>query len=194
VRSALVTRWLLEIQKRGGWGQLTKERVEHGPNNQEIRYRRIDRIDEIGDDELLEGPKTNVDAAFARADKNATADLLSKHEVLIKLDWPIYKKSMRILDTPALLAREGLEMNHCAARRAYVEATKKGQSVNIAFNVGGKRATAELSVVPAGGAPPRVLQFKGESNKSPPAVCERLLKLWIRKVFNAPKDWKIDKY
>lgn len=194
VRSALITRWLLDVQKRGGWGQLTKERIEHGPNHAEIRYRRIDRIDEVGDDELVEGSKTNVDVAFKRVDENAMKELLSKHEVLLKLDWPIYPKHMRILDTAALMAREGLEMEHCAGRKAYVDSAKKRQSVLVSFNVKGERATAELEVVPKGGRPPRVIQLKGVGNRHPPPIAEKLFKFWIRKVFKTPKDWEIDNY
>ena len=188
-RSIALARWMLDVNKRGAWGQLTKERMLHGPLQQELRYKFIDRLDEIQDEDLVEGPRTNVERAFERAAERAQSPLIDRlmkdHRVLNKSGWPLYKKAMHELNTPALLVKEGQEMNHCVG--SYVNSVERGQDVILALNVRGKRSTVELEKVPAGGRRPRIFQHYGAHNSPPAEINKVLLERWLEKVFPGKK-------
>lgn len=188
-RSTLVAKWMVDLHKRGGWGQLTKDRVLYGPMNQELHYTFASKLDEIQDEDLVDGAKTGVQAAFEHAAHRLEAPMIDRlsgdHRVLNQSKWPLYKKVMRELNTPALLVAEGKEMRHCVG--SYVESVREGQDVILAINVRGNRSTIELEKVPAGGRRPRILQHRAEGNGPPAKINEVLIEKWMQKVFAPEK-------
>jgi len=186
-RSILIARWMLNVHKRGAWGQLTKDRELHIPGRDELaHFNFMDRIDEIQDADLEEGPATDVTAAFDRASRRAASPILAKMEkdykILNQSGWPLYTKSMRELNTPAALIKEGnLDMTHCVA--AYAEPVRSKQSVILALNVNGRRSTVELAWAKPGGPPPKERQHFGCHNGPPPRANVELLAKWMKKVF-----------
>lgn len=177
LRSAAVARWLLDVRRRGGWGGLTRERTMHGPAGGAATVRYIDRIDEIQDEDLVRRIRTSVDEAFRSAEERAGGAWLDgargDHRVLAPPPpWRMYP-CMRLLDTPARLAREGQDMGHCVA--GYASAVERGQSVILALDVRGHRSTVELS--PAGD----VYQHRGPRNEVPHPWCEMVLGRFLRR-------------
>lgn len=178
LRSVAVVRWLYDVRRRGGWGQLEKERVLHGPAGQTVRWRFLDRIDEIQDMDLVRGVRTGVEEAFERAAERAGSAWLEQnrgnHRVLASVPrWKFYHNSMRPLLTPAQLIREGEELHHCVG--GYAAAVEQGQSVIISMSVIGHRSTVEMT--PDG----RVLQHYGPRNEPPHPLCERVLDKFLRR-------------
>jgi hypothetical protein len=188
-RSPLVARWMVDIDKRGGWGQLTKDRVIYGPMNEEMHYTFASKLDEIQDEDLVDGVRTGVQAAFEHAAHRLEAPMIDRlsrdHRVLNKSGWPLYNKVMRELNTPALLITEGKEMRHCVG--SYVESVRRGQDVILAINVNGNRSTIELEKVPKGGRRPRIFQHRSISNGPPAKINEVLIEKWMQKVFAPEK-------
>ena len=178
LRSAAVVRWLYDVRRRGGWGQLERARTLHGPAGQTVRWRFLDRIDEIQDDDLVRGVRTGVEEAFEHAAERAGSAWLEQnranHRVLASVPprWKLYR-SMRPLLTPAQLIREGEEMHHCVG--GYASAVEQGQSVILALSVVGHRSTVEMT--PDG----RVLQHRGPRNEPPHPLCERVLDRFLRR-------------
>jgi len=172
LRSVALVRWLLEVQRRGAWSQLTKTRTVHGPGGVVAEVRYLDRIDEIQDEDLVRGTKTLVDEAFAHAAERLGAvwqkRMFRDHTPLTQPPkWKLYSNSMRVLNTPASLAAEGRDMQHCVG--GYEHAVRCGNSVILSLNVLGKRSTVELT--PKG----RLLQHRGPRNADPHPWCQDVL-------------------
>lgn len=177
VRSTAVARWLLDVHRRGGWGQLTRERDIHGPAGRVVRRALIDVLDEIQDVDLAEGPKTHVDMAFERAaERLARAHEASNPDSDMLLaeppKWRLYR-GMRVLVTPRMLASEGRALGHCVS--GYGPAVAAGQCVILSLTVGGHRSTAELS------RDGRVYQHRGPSNEEPHPVHQRVLRAFVER-------------
>jgi len=119
LRDPAIVRWVAAVKRRGAWGQLTKERPLHLPGGEERTWRALDRIDEVQVEDLVKGERTSVDAAFESAAQRAGAAWAERaredHRALAPLPrgWRPYRRIMRHLYTPALLEREGREMDHC---------------------------------------------------------------------------------
>ena len=179
LRSAAVVRWLYDVRRRGGWGQLERARTLHGPAGQVVRWRFLDRIDEIQDEDLVRGVRTGVEEAFGHAAERAGASWIEQnrenHRVLASVPprWKLYRNSMRPLVTPAQLIREGEEMHHCVG--GYAAAVERGQSIIISLSVVGHRSTVEMT--PDG----RVLQHYGPHNDTPHPLCQRVLDRFLRR-------------
>lgn len=178
LRSVAVVRWLYDVRRRGGWGQLERERTLHGPAGQTVKWRFVDRIDEIQDVDLSRGVRTGVEEAFESAAKRAGSSWIEQnranHRVLASVPrWKLYRNSMRPLLTTAQLIREGEELHHCVG--GYAAAVEQGQSVIISMSVIGHRSTVEMT--PNG----RVLQHYGPRNEPPHPLCQRVLDKFLRR-------------
>ncbi|RPH40632.1 MAG: hypothetical protein EHM87_21700 [Burkholderiales bacterium] len=172
LRSVSIVRWLHEVQRRGAWAQLTKARTVHGPGGVVAEVRYIDRIDEIQDEDLVRWAKTLVEEAFAHAAERLGAAwqerMFHDHTPLAQPPkWKLYQNSMRVLNTPAELAAEGRDLQHCVG--GYEYAVRSGQSVILGINVRGNRSTAELT--PEG----QVRQHRGLQNRDPHPWCQAVL-------------------
>jgi uncharacterized protein YjbI with pentapeptide repeats/phage tail protein X len=172
IRSWRVAKWLKHVKDRGGWGALVKERQVHGPGGQTATYRFIDKIDEIQDEDLVRGPRTSVDAVFEHASERLGAawqeKALRDHRILrerLPEGWDL-PPAIRHLNTPALLAEEGRDLEHCVG--GYASAVEDGQSIILGVAAPGCRSTAELT--PTG----KVLQHTGPRNREPVEPCKTI--------------------
>lgn len=178
VRSFATARWLFDVQRRGAWGALTRERQIVGPGGATARVRYLDRVDEVQDVDLDRGANTGVERAFDRAAARCGEAWLSAaradHRVLRSLPtgWRLYR-CMRHLATPAELVREGDELQHCVG--GYVPAVESGQSVIVGIDVLGYRSTVELT--PDGA----ILQHRGPQNTTPHPLCARVIDQFLRR-------------
>jgi len=176
VRAIELARWLVDVRRRGGWGQLTKTRVIHGPAGQHVEWQFLDRLDEIQVEDLVNGPRTSPEVAFQHAAERVGDSWNAKYandwRVLAPLPkgWKLYP-SMRHLNTPGSLIKEGREMGHCVG--GYVDAVERGRSVILSLDVRGHRSTVELT--PTGS----VLQHQGYRNSAPHEFCERVLQRFL---------------
>jgi len=177
LRSWDIAKWLKSIRDRGAWGALLKERRVHAPGGQELTFRYIDKLDEIQDEDLVRGPKTGVDAAFEHAAERVGDAWYGKaihdHRILNKLPpgWEL-PEHIRLLDTPAKLAREGKELNHCVG--GYIPAVESGQSVILGVEVPGEcRSTAELT------RKGKVRQHYGAGNSTPVEPCKSIFEKFV---------------
>jgi len=182
LRAAEVVRWLAEVKRRGGWGQLTRERVAHGPAGEAATYRYLDRIDEIQVEDLAEGVRTSVQAAFERAATRFgeawQTEAYKDHRILASAPRWWTPPCMSWLLTPHALVVEGRELKHCVG--GYAPAVQGGRCFIAAITVRdgeGKvhRSTVELS--PEGS----VLQHRGESNAGAPLLCQRAVEVFLRR-------------
>jgi len=172
LRSVAVVRWALDVERRGCWGQLTRERALHLPGGEEGAFRYLDRLDEIQDGDLVRGAATTVDSAFEAAAGRAGGAWLETarkdHRVLAPAPaWRIYPRCSKWLLTSAQLVREGEELQHCVG--TYGPAVERRQCSILSLHVLGHRSTVELA------ADGRVLQHHGPQNASPHELCERVL-------------------
>jgi hypothetical protein len=178
VHGVAVARWLLDVHRRGGWGGLVRERTMRGPGGRIVRFRYIDRLDEVRDEDLVGEGGTGVDVVFRRAaQRYATkyADQFVDDNTVLHEppEWRVYP-CMRVLNTPAALVREGRELHHCVA--GYMSDVRAGRSVIISLDVCGHRSTVELS--PDGR---EVRQHFAEWNQNPHPLCARVLDRFLRR-------------
>jgi hypothetical protein len=172
LRDIAVVRWLLDVQRRGSWGQLTRERTAHGPAGAEALFRFLDRIDEIMVEDLPRGHRTRVEDAFRSAAERMGGAWLDQHRddhrvLAPATGWPLFRRSMRELRTPAALVAEGKALEHCVG--GYVGAVEDRRVVFLGLQVGAERSTVEMT------RDGRVLQHRGPRNATPAPVLERLL-------------------
>lgn len=179
MRDIAVVRWLLDVQRRGSWAQLTRERTAHGPAGAEATYTYLSRVDEIMGEDLLRGNATRVEDAFrAAAERCGEAWLTAledDHRVLAPATgWPLYRKAMRELRTPAALVAEGRALQHCVG--SYTSAVEAQTVVILGLAVAGQRSTVEIDRRTG-----RVLQHRGSRNGEPAPVLERLLSKFLQR-------------
>ena len=182
LRDPLVVRWLVEVRRRGAWGQLTRERLAHGPAGAEGTYTFLRRIDEIQAEDLINGIRTSVQDAFERAaarfgeawERQAYQD----HRELAPAPRWWTPPCMRWLSTPHALVAEGKDLKHCVG--TYAPAVKRGLcfigALSIVDGAGAvHRSTLEISSAGS------VLQHRGESNGDAPLLCQRALEVFLRR-------------
>lgn len=179
LRSVAVVRWLAAVHDRDAWGQLERPRVAYGPGGERVEWRPLDRLDEIQDEDLVEGPRTAVRTAFDRAAQRQGEAWAEKarqdHRVLSSLPpgWRPYRRIMRPLLTPAALEAEGRELSHCVG--GYQSAVARGQSVILSLIVRGERSTAELT------RDGQVLQHRGPHNGTPSDLSRTVLRRFVER-------------
>jgi hypothetical protein len=127
----------------------------------------------------------SVERTFAnmaeRQRKAAEAFALSQNEPLRKKPrWWTDQKYAKMLFTPAELATEGQECNHCVGGGDYAEGVKRGANLIIAINLPGQcRTTVDLRPARSseilGGdyfSDWYIFQHQGYQNSAPPRACE----------------------
>lgn len=177
-RSVAQLRWVLAVRRRGAWEEVTRERVERHPHEGEYRYRILDHLDEIQDEDLVEGPRTSVRRAFERAAQRRSAEAMAQ---MARMHQPVapapeaYISGLfaRWLLSPAELEQEGREMRHCVA--GYVTSVAKQQVAILAINVFGARSTVEVRLSDLA-----ILQHRSVGNADAPLACQRVLSLMER--------------
>jgi len=171
-RSVKVVRWLAHCRQSGRWPALERQREVRLPGGEMRIWSVIDVLDEIQDDDILSG-RDSVDAVVRRvAQRHGEAWIektLEDHRVLAPL--PAWANNLpsgvRILLTPAQLARDGNEMDHCVG--SYAQAVERGQCHILAITTRHGRSTVELS------PDLLVVQHYGPRNTMPPRRNETLL-------------------
>lgn len=166
LRSVHVVRWVAELLRRGSQG-LFRDRTIHGPAGQVLRVRLVDKIDEIQDEDLINGLKTSLDSAFERAGRRLSDAQTSDDVPLAPVpQWRVYRHGRWLLTANALRL-EGKTMGHCVG--GYTSSTRSRQSACLSLTIHGHRSTVEMS--PEG----IVFQHRGPWNKDPHPDLVRLL-------------------
>lgn len=179
-RSIRVIRWLDHCRRSGRWDAVERDRIARIPGeNQGRRYSLLSVLDEIQEEDIATG-KDGVDAVLQRtAARLGDAWLTTQmgdHRILAPL--PAWARNLpegvRILRTPAQLAKEGLDMNHCVG--GYRDAVSNGQSHILAIQTRHGRSTAEIRPDLS------VSQHRAERNESPCSRNEKLLRAFLARV------------
>jgi len=204
-----VARWILACLRDPARREaLVREQRVRGPHGEIARGFFIDRVDEILPEDLPRGAATGVQAAFASAAERAWAswqkEMATQNQPLrAPPAWWRPIRCARLLSTAAELAREGREMDHCAA--GYASYVRSGRSVVVAIAVPQKKRRAReacdaegrlrqegaqgategfglvRSTVELDAKAGRVLQHQGVRNSAPPVICERALRVCLRR-------------
>ncbi len=180
VRSVRVARWLAEVRRSGRWSAMERERAVRVPGEAEPRrYTALSVLDEVQDGDILTG-RDSVDAVLQRSAQRLgeawlTAASSDHRQLASRPAWAKHlPRQMRLLDTPAALAREGKDMAHCVG--GYANAVERGQCYIIAISTRFGRSTVELSTTLG------VSQHKGHGNSRPAARNQTLLRAWLARM------------
>jgi len=173
VRSAAVAAWLVDVARRGAAGQLFRERAAYLPGGQGVRrYALAAVVDEVQDEDLVDGPRTAVEAAFqAASDRALTQYAGDRGDAVLGAQYPLpqvhLRPCARWVRTAQGLRAEGEDLGHCVG--SYGPAVELGQSFILAIRVGGDRSTVEFA--PDGA----VRQHLSFHDRAPSQVLERAL-------------------
>ena len=189
--SVPILRWvracLDDPPRRDALYRTTRARADRAEG---IEGRFMDRIDELTAADLTNGLGTGVQDAFT----NANRRIAIEQEKLAKTTtggtvlhapphWWRPIRCGRLLNTQALLSREGSEMHHCVS--SYGSRVADGGSIVVSFQIRmvktGQvlRSTAEFSRTG------RLVQHKGPSNATPGPVLQKVISICARR-------WGID--
>lgn len=180
VRTVAVARWLRSAMAdppRRKALELT--RAATGPHGEALRIRYVERVDELADSDLPDGPRTSVARAFERAAERVTAarlaELAQQHGALAPA--PAWEHRLprcaTVLRTPAQLEAEGRALGHCVG--GYAGYVRSGESVILSLYVLGERSTVELR----GRA---VAQHRAQDNRDPSELSRRALGTTLRRI------------
>jgi len=179
-RSVRVVRWLAHCRASGRWAALERVRTTPIPGTAEVReWAALDVLDEIQDEDIHTG-KDSVDAVLRRAAERLGDAWLSRamqdHRPPAPLPAWAHKlpKRLRLLRTPAALAKEGKEMQHCVG--GYTLAVERGQCHILALSSFDGRSTIELS------PDFKVRQHYGPRNTDPPRYHAKYIKAWLERI------------
>ena len=179
-RSLRVVRWLAHCRNSGRWSAVERERIAHVPGEVRPRaYSLLSVLDEIQDEDILTG-RDSVDAVLQRTAQRLgeawmSAQMADHRELVSVPSWARrLPRGMRILRTPAQLATEGREMEHCVG--GYRDAVARGQSHILAIRTRHGRSTVELA------HDMDVVQHRGTGNRDAPARNEQLLRAFLARV------------
>lgn len=178
LRTIKVANWLLAVFA----DPLRKEailatRVRY-VGGEEVEFNLIPAIDEVQDEDIL-SDADGVNAVFNRVSQRNSEEYakMMKDNTTVLAPTPDWMESrpswVRVLDTPAMLIKEGSEMIHCVG--TYVEAVRKLCCVILAIETAHGRSTVE--VTPQG----RLLQHRSVKNAEPPARHEQWLRAWLKR-------------
>ncbi len=186
VRDITVARWILACLRDPARREaLVREQRVRGPHGEIAHGVFINRIDEILPEDLPRGAATGVQPAFLSAARRAweswQKEAATQNRPLRDPPaWWLPIRCARLLMTAADLAQEGREMDHCAA--GYASYVRSGRSVMVAIAVPLKGASAlARSTVELDARTARVLQHQGPKNSVPPEICERALRVCLRR-------------
>lgn len=183
-----VIRWLTRQAEKGTEAKFVKERVLYGPAGETTPYTWSDWLPRLVPEDLVRGVNTRPEDAFAAmlAREKAENDkrMQQQYEAVAAVpSWARGVKGVRALVTPAALAREGREQDHCVG--GYVEAVREGRSVILALKLDGERSTAEVSPDAT-----TVFQHRGMNNATPSPALEALLADVLRRGKQARREAK----
>jgi PcfJ-like protein len=151
-----------------------------------IEGRYLDRVDEITPPDLTAGSTTGVQEAFT----NARARITIEQERLAKTvdtgvvlceppHWWRPIRCGRLLNTQALLSREGAEMHHCVG--TYGDRVARGESIIMSFRVRMTKTGEELRSTAEFSRTGCLVQHKGPSNAAPGPVLQKVVRICTRR-------------
>lgn len=174
-RSKLIADWIA-YQDQKNKKIFDEERTQHLPDGRAIKFTFVDIIDEIQDEDLNAGIKTNVIRAFQSASNRRSNDYLKKLEQQ-QINFPPnpfkLHPSMEYLNTPRKLSNEGNEMQHCVG--GYAPLAIKGKIFIFAVKTEEGRSTVEVA------ADGSVRQHRGILNSRPPKKNQKIVDNWAFK-------------
>jgi len=175
-RSVAVARWAIECdkdpQRRAA---LWRARTARGPHGEEINGSLISRLDELQAVDLRPSVRETFERAGRRLLRQTERLMRRKAEPLAPPPaWWQPVRCARLLLSPAELFVEGRQMRHCVA--LYGRYVRSRQSVIVALDVLGYRSTVEMDRKTL-----QVKQHKGRDNLPPPELCERALRVCLRR-------------
>ncbi len=144
----------------------------------EVEFSFISVIDEVQDEDIL-SYADGVNAVFNRVSQRNSEEYVKRmnDNTTVLAPTPEWMESrprwVRVLNTPAMLIKEGSEMIHCVG--TYVEAVRKSRCVILAIETVHGRSTVELT--PQG----RLLQHRSVKNAEPPARHEQWIRAWLKR-------------
>ena len=169
-RDVEVARWLLHVHARGAWSALLK--IRRFPNGRTVQY--LDRLDEIIPEDLDRGISTGVERAFTRAKERLAQVAIEDQRILCENPFGYLPKWIRLLNTPADLVNEGLDMNHCVG--GYVSQVEKGHCLILSIISRHGRSTVEIRKGEEGWW---IAQHLGYQNTPSPPRHQALLEAWL---------------
>jgi hypothetical protein len=171
-RSKLIAEWIAYQDKKNK-GIFEKERIQHLPDGREIKFSYSSIIDEIQDDDLVAGVKTNVQRAFQKASERNTSSYIEKlkkmNVVFPTFPWKL-DPYMEYLDTPEKLADEGCKLSHCVA--GYAPMAIKGDLFIVSVKTDQGRSTVEID------KNGDVRQHRSKHNSEPPVKNKKIVDNW----------------
>jgi len=196
VRDIRVARWICACLADPPRRQaLLRESTERGPHGEWIRGVLASRVDEIEVEDLPCGSATGVAAAFRSAARRAwqrwQGEAETQHELLATPpEWWTPIRCARLLGSAAELVAEGRQMGHCVG--SYSIYVKRGISVVVsivvpdcrpecsgeprASGLGLLRSTVEIERHTG-----KVLQHRGLGNGYAPDLCEKALRVCLKR-------------
>lgn len=179
-RSIRVVRWLQHCRQSGRWSAVERERIARVPGEDRARaYSLLSVLDEVQDEDIETG-RDSVDAVLQRTAQRLGEAWLSAqmadHRMLAPMPAWARKlpRGVRILRTPADLAREGQEMSHCVG--GYRHAVERGQCTILAIATRYGRSTVELRPDLS------VVQHFGSGNGPAPGRNKTILRALIARI------------
>lgn len=171
-RSKLIAEWIA-YQDKQNKGIFEKERIQHLPDGREIKFTYSSIIDEIQDDDLVAGVKTNVQRAFQKASERNTSSYIEKLRKMAVVFPPFPWKldaNMTYLDTPQKLADEGCQLSHCVA--GYAPMAMKGDCFIVSVKTDQGRSTIEID------KNGEIRQHRANHNSEPPDKNKKIADNW----------------
>ena len=165
-----VFRWFL---KNMGSTYFWKEQNAHGPAGQHRTFKPISQINQIIEEDLVNGVKTSPLVAF----QNASQRMAKKHAIADSVKFELDRfpdtKEVKVLRTQGDLRREGEALNHCVG--GYGQSCLSGRSFIVAL----RSSTAELDPNTL-----HIFQHRAKFNEAPPEKDMEDLQKWIEFVQN----------
>jgi len=174
-----VVEWYL--RKRSN-SSMTKDRVTHGPNEMVRNYTYHALIDEILEEDLVNGVNTSPDDVFTAAAERRMKQYLARLGENVELPTcPITgTEDIRQIRSSQQLIAEGRDMRHCVG--GYVSACLKG--VSYIFSVAPRKTRvvqerATLELVHRDGQY-TITQVYGYTDRAAPADCSAVVEAWAK--------------
>jgi hypothetical protein len=170
-RSTKVVRWFIYLRLSKKYSALGTRRF-NGISLSDI-------LDEIQEEDIVTG-WDSVQKVFDRVNERNLESLLkcSKEPLRGNLpSWVNESPRIRLLNTEADLAKEGLEMKHCVG--GYDRAVTRGEILIFSITTNQGRSTAEIQETSRGIT---VRQHKGKRNDFPPPRNEVILQAFVNRI------------
>lgn len=168
--------WLLFqwLGKKFSNPAMRKVHVVHGPAGRTVSFSYIEKLDELHNDDLVNGVNTKPDVAFERAARRLEEKARLDMGENMKFNPAPFKaaKGIRQLMDSNSLKEEGRHMNNCVS--GYAGACLRGAT--YVFHVAEKNAEATMEVT----AEKRMLQLYAANNSEPAESVRKLAFKWAR--------------